>query len=228
VGRLSGLLDMGWRRRLGAVAVALLVAGCDGSDKVPTRLLGGSAPPAPPSVLDSLDGAVMTTARFLPETDTRAAACAARFGKDDRPRHPIVERIGVDGRSLTFATGPRLFACDGAAGAREGSANACGGSAGKREGGALTDPRLELANCTDASGDTVAFVWIEPGEGVSYVGVERDGWTEIYPTRARLPVRVATTEGIGKDNASLTLVVAHYTADGREVRKEDVEAHVAG
>jgi hypothetical protein len=216
------------RRLVGAAAVTLLLVGCSGGEKPPTRLLDGSPPPASPSALGAVDGAVMTIARTLPETDGRAVACGKRFGGGSGPPQPIVERIGVEGRSVTFSDGARIFACDTAAAAREGPADTCGGAAGKREGRLLTDPRLELANCTDADGDTVAFAWIEPGEKVGYVGVERDGWVEIYPARAGLPVRVATTEGIGDDDASLTLALTQYAADGREVRKEDVEAHVAG
>jgi hypothetical protein len=93
----------------------------------------------------------------------------------------------------------------------------------------LTDPRLDLANCTDADGNTVAFVWIEPKAGAAYVGVEHDGWTEIYPVRDdRLPVRVATTEGLDDGDEVLTLTASQYLNDGRNLRKEELEAHVAG
>jgi hypothetical protein len=181
-----------------------------------------------PSAVGAIDGSVMTIGHSLPPADDHAASCAKGFAKVDRSPQPIVERIGIEGRSVTFVEGSRVFACDAAAGAREGSPDSCGGAAGRREGGVLTDPRLDVANCIDADSHTVAFVWIEPAEDAGYLGVERDEWVEIYPTRAGLPVRVATTEGIGDDNSSLSLTVTQYAADGRELGEEGVRAQVAG
>jgi hypothetical protein len=215
------------RRRLLGAAAVLLLAGCGGGgNSTPTRLLDGSALPAVPSAVSAVDGAVMTIVHDLPATDERAVACVTGFGVGSP--EAVVERIGVEGRSVTFARGSRLFACDGAAGAREGSPASCGGGFGRQEGGRLTDPRLDLANCTDAHGATVAFVWIEPAPEAAYVAVDRDGWVEVYATRAGLPVRVATTEGIGAGTSSLSLTVTQYAGDGSEVRKDDVDAHVAG
>jgi hypothetical protein len=169
----------------------------------------------------------MTKVRALPPSADRAVACAHRFQQDPGPR--IVERVGVDGRSLSFAAGSRVFACDAAVAAREGPPASCGGSEGRRDGGALTDPRLDLANCEDEKGNTVAFVWVEPKAGAAYVGVEHDGWTEIYPVRGDLlPVRVATTEGLDADDEALTLTVSQYVNDGRNLRREELEAHVTG
>jgi hypothetical protein len=168
----------------------------------------------------------MTTVNYLPATDERAVACVTGFGVGSP--EVVVERIGADGRSVTFARGSRLFACDAAEGAREGSAASCGGAFGRREKGRLTDPRLDLADCTDAHGETVAFAWIEPAPEAAYVAVDRDGWVEVYATRAGLPVRVATTEGIGAGTSSLSLTATQYAGDGGEVRKDDVDAHVAG
>jgi hypothetical protein len=219
----------GRRRWLGAAAAAavLLLAACGGDgDAKPTRLLDGSALPAVPSAVGAVDGAVMTIVHDLPATDERAVTCVTGFGVGNPGA--VVERIGVDGRSVTFARGSRLFACDAAEGAREGSAASCGGAFGRRERGRLTDPRLDLANCTDADGESVAFVWIEPAPEAAYVAVDRDGWVEVYARRAGLPVRVATSEGIGGDTSSLGLTVTQYAGDGSELRKDDVDAHVAG
>ena len=214
-----------WLR--GAAAAVLLLGGCGGGGEAkPARLLDGSALPAVPSPLSAVDGAVMTIVHDLPATDERAVACVTGFGVGSP--EAVVERIGVDGRSVTFARGSRLFACDAATGAREGPAASCGGAFGRRERGRLTDPRLDLANCTDANGETVAFVWIEPAPGAAYVAVDRDGWVEVYATRAGLPVRVATTEGIGAGTSSLGLTASQYAGDGSEVRKDDVDTHVAG
>jgi hypothetical protein len=219
----------GRRRWLGAAAASavLLLAGCGGDgDAKPTRLLDGSALPALPSALSDGDAAVMTIVHDLPATDERAVACVTGFGVGSPD--VVVERIGADGRSVTFARGARVFACDAAEGAREGSAASCGGAFGRREKGRLTDPRLELANCTDAHGETVAFVWIEPEPEAAYVAADRDGWVEVYATRRGLPVRVSTTEGIGAGTSSLSLTVTQYAGDGSQLREEDIEAKVAG
>jgi hypothetical protein len=206
--------------------VLLAVAGCGGGGgELTTRLLDGSVPPAVAAAVAEVRGAVMTIARDVPAGADRATACARRLSERRAPS-PIVERIGVDGRSLTFADGSRVYACDAAAQAREGAAASCGGATGIRKNGALTDPRLDLANCTDADGAAVAFVWIEPSRNAAFVAVERDGWVEVYPVRAGLPVRVATTEGI--DGSSVGLTVKQYADDGSEVLRNDIQAHVAG
>jgi hypothetical protein len=217
----------GRRRPASAVAALLLLAGCGGAGDAPSRLIDGSFPPPLPAALGNVDDAVMTKVRTLPPSADGAVACAGRFQQDSGSR--IVERIGVDGRSLSFAARSRVFACDAAAAAREGPPGSCGGAEGKREAGALTDPRLDLANCTDADGDTVAFVWVEPKAGAAYVGVGRDAWTEIYPVHHDgLPVRVATTQGIDGGHAALSLTVSQYADDGRKLGKEELQAQVAG
>jgi hypothetical protein len=218
----------GRRRPASAVAALLLLAGCGGDgDAAPSRLLDGSTPPAVPTALDEVDDPVMTDVRTLPPSGAPAVACADRFQQD--PGSPIVERIGVDGRSLSFAAGSHVFACDAAAAAREGPPASCGGAAGRREAGAVTDPRLDLANCTDPDGNTVAFVSVEPEAGAAYLGVDRGGWTEVYPVRDdRLPVRVATTRGIDPDRSALRLTVTQYTGHGNNLGKEALQAQVAG
>jgi hypothetical protein len=217
------------RRRpaFAAAAALLLLAGCAGGHEAPSRLLDGTRPERVPAVLDGIDGAVMTKLRAAAPSSAEAAACGRRFHEHARP--PIAERVGVDGRSLTFATGTRVFACDAAAAAREGAAARCGGSEGRREAGALTDARLDLANCTNADGDTVGFVWVQPKTGAAFVAVNRDGWTEVYPVGdGGLPVRVATAEGIDAGGSALAVTVTQYATDGRILGKEELQAQAAG
>jgi hypothetical protein len=178
--------------------------------------------------LRHVDGAVVTRARQLPAASRAVRRCAARFRGVDLPTGEAVERTGVDGRSLTFATGPLVFSCDGAAAALEGDPRDCGGAAGKLAGGVLADGRLQLSNCLAASRDPVAFVWVEPRPGARWLAVRRDGWAEVYEARRGLPVRVATTDGVALSAASLTLRLAEYDADGTELGERELSFGVAG
>jgi hypothetical protein len=221
--------DRGRRRFVTAVALLLLIAGCGGDGGgEPTRLLDGSAPQTPPRALRQVKGAVLTTGHFLPASDALATACVDRLHANGTLPGPFVERIGVDGRSVTFPDGARLFACDAAAGAREGPAESCGGASGRRRGGVLVDPRLDAANCTDEDGDTVAFAWVEPAPDAEYVGIDRDGWIEVYAVRGGVPIRIATTDGIGDNDQSLGTTVIQYGPDGRRLQTEELSAQVAG
>ena len=218
------------RWRLPAAAALLLVAGCggDGGGDVPTRLVDGTEPQTLPRALRHVKGAVLTTGHFLPPSDATATACVERLHAARALPGPFVERIGVEGRSITFPDGARLFACGAAAGAREGSGASCGGASGRRRGGVLSDPRLDVGNCIDDDGQTVAFAWVEPASDAEYVGVDRGGWVEIYAARGGVPIRIATTEGIGDDDASLETRVIHYGVDGRQLRTDEFRAQVAG
>ena len=195
---------------------------------MPTRLLDGSTPETLPGALKRVKGAVLTTGHFLPASDARVAACVKRLHARGTLPGPFVERISIEGRSITFPDGSRLFACDAAAGAREGSAASCGGASGRLRGGALADPRLDVANCTDEDGHAVAFAWVEPAPDADYVGVDRDGWVEVYAARGGVPIRIATTDGIGGDDASLETTVIQYGADDRQLGTGEFRAQVAG
>ena len=94
--------------------------------------------------------------------------------------------------------------------------------------GRLLDPRLELAGCSTSSGDPIAFAWIEPGRRTRYVALHRNGFVEVYPVLAGLPVRVATTSDIDLDTSSASFEVSEYDADGRRIRSYTLDARVAG
>ncbi|MFN2470445.1 MAG: hypothetical protein ABR583_05545 [Gaiellaceae bacterium] len=230
MGRLARV-EQRWRRVVVATALLLLAAACGGghTNEVPERLVDGSRPPAAPAALARLSNPVMTRARvFDPRDQLNARRCLRSFGSFVQQAARAVERIGTEGRSLTLVAGPLLAACDAAAGAREGGARWCGGAAGKRRSGVLTDPRLDLANCVDAEGRAVGFTWIEPLEGAGWVAVERDGYFEVYPVAGGAPVRIATTDGIDAERSSLRFEVIQLAPDGRTLKREEVEAGVAG
>jgi hypothetical protein len=92
----------------------------------------------------------------------------------------------------------------------------------------LRDPRLDLAGCTTAEGDPVAFAWIEPSRDASFVAVRQRGYVEVYPVAGRLPVRVATTSGISLAESRATFEVSEHDATGALLRRSSVEARVAG
>jgi hypothetical protein len=206
---------------------------CAGSGGVegPVRLLDGSRAPAVPEALDSLpDRAVMTRVRVVrvrriePELleDCLRLVGPARAAPGDT----IVQRVGLDGASITFRRGRWLRGCDRAT--FEGRARRwCGGAVGRlRPDGRLFDPRLDLA-CRDADGRRLGFAWIDATPGARYVVVESRGHAEIYPTAGLLPVRL-TTSDVSNDTSSASFTVRQYAGDGREIASETLHSVVAG
>lgn len=142
----------------------------------------------------------------------------------------VVERVGVDGQSLTFATrsGTGVYACDGGVDpAGERPLPWCATVFGQRVEGRLLDPRLDVT-CRDRHGKPLAYAFVEPVPGAHWISVEQDGYVEVYEALAGLPVRVATTRHVEAGEARATFRVAQYDVHGRELVSGELEAAVAG
>ncbi len=198
----------------------------------PDRLSDGSTPPAVPAALAGIHGAVMTGSRVLRGQDFEAEPALDCIKDIPGGAPPAgVEAVTVDGHTLTFGTADRrrLVACDGAARQREPAGRWCGTAATRwLDGGAIEDPRLDLANCLNADGATVAFAWVVPAPRARWVVVDHDRFREIYDASSPFPIRVSTTDGIDSDTSAATIRVRSYDASGKEVGDETVNAQVAG
>lgn len=209
-----------------------LLSGCTGeTPPTPTTLMDGS-PARPPAVaLEDVDvPSVATVVRVTPggspRVDSNAASCIASIGS--QAEGAIVERVGVDGLSVTFLGSGRrtAHACDAASG-RSGTREAwCGHAFGRVEPGRPRDPRLSLS-CRSADGDPVAFAWIQPDSATTHVVVRRSGYAEVYAVAAGAPVRVTTADA---DLASsrATFAISEHARDGSRIRSYELEAQVAG
>lgn len=207
-----------------AAAAAVLAAGC-GHGGRPARLLDGRPAAHFRPVPDSVVGA----ARVLERADVDDCLSGA-----DRATVPadtlVVERIGVDSRSLTFANREqtRVYACDGgidAAGER--APPWCAAVFGELVDGRLLDPRLDVV-CRDRARRPLAYAFVDPVAGAHWIGVRQEGYVELYEVLAGLPVRVAGTRGVDVEDARATLEVAQYDAEGHELVHGTLEAAVAG
>jgi hypothetical protein len=207
-----------------AAAAAVLAAGC-GHGGRPARLLDGRPAAHFRPVPDSVVGA----ARVLERADLDDCLPAG-----ERATVPadtlVVERIGVDSRSLTFANREqtRVYACDGgidAAGER--APPWCAPVFGELVEGRLLDPRLDVV-CRDRARRPLAYAFVDPVAGAHWIGIRQKGYVELYEVLAGLPVRVAGTRGVDAENARATLEVAQYDAEGHELVHGTLEAAVAG
>jgi hypothetical protein len=208
-----------------AAAAAVLAAGCDDGAGRPARLLDGRPAAHFRPVPDSVVGA----GRVLQRADVDDCLTAA-----DRATIPadalVVERTGVDSRSLTFANRERtrVYACDGgidAAGER--APPWCSAVFGEVVDGRVLDPRLDVV-CRDRARRPLAYAFVEPVAGARWIGVREGGYVELYEVLAGLPVRVAGTRGVDLENARATFEVAQYDAEGHELVHGALEAAVAG
>jgi uncharacterized ParB-like nuclease family protein len=222
-----------WRPAAAATLLLAAAGGCGGSGlHPPDRLSDGSAPPAAPSALTGIHGAVMTGTRMLRGSDF--AAEPALDCIEDLPGGAppaAVETVTVDGHTLTFATADRqrLVACDGAARQREAAGRWCGTATTRwLDGGSIDDPRLDLANCLTADRAAVAYAWVVPTARARWLVVDHDHFREIYDAGGPFPVRVSTTDGIDDATSSATIRVRSYDTFGKEVGDETVNAQVAG
>ena len=208
--------------------VVCAAAAC-GSGRRPTQLLYGQ----PAARFPPVPGSVVAQGRVL-----RRSLLGQRFDsclfRGDSPSVAsdavVVERVGVDGESLSFANRDRtgVFACDGGIDpAGERPRPWCGAVFGELVEGRLLDPRLDVL-CRARSGAPLAYAFVEPVAGAQWVGVEQAGYTELYEVLAGLPVRIASTRGISTEQARATFAVHQYDAEGRELASGDLEAAVAG
>lgn len=156
-----------------------------------------------------------------------AGACLREWARAVRPTADVVERVGVQTESVTIRAGSGLYGCDNSPGPRENDRRWCGMSFGTLYGGHLRDPRLDIL-CTVADGSPVAFVWVEPTRRARYVVVRQQGFAEVYETTGRLPVRLATTEGVDVEEALATVDLSEHSGRGELIRRYMLEARVAG
>jgi len=214
-------------RRVGVLLVLLsaFVSGCDSGNGRPRELLYGEAAPE----FEPVPKSVVSIGRVLTGTalGRRFALCRpAGVPVDVR----VVERIGVDSESLTFADrrNRTLYSCDGGidpAGERQ--RPWCGGSAGRLVAGRLLDPRLDVA-CRDRDGKPLAYAWVVPAEAAHWIGVDQGRYTEVYEVLGRMPVRIATARGIDLARSRASFLVTQYDSQGKALIKGKLEAGVAG
>ena len=206
-------------------SLLLLAAACSSGGGRPEHLLDGRPAPEFRPVRDS----VISATRVLERLD--AQDCLAGLDREAVAANAIaVERIGVDGRSITYASrdGSHVYACDGGIDpAGERAPPWCGAVVGRRVHGRLLDPRLDVV-CVDLHHRALAYAFVEPVANARWIGVRQDGYVELYEVLAGLPVRVETTHGIDVENARAVFVVVQYDSEGHELVRETLEAAVAG
>jgi hypothetical protein len=146
------------------------------------------------------------------------------------PDAVVVERVGVDGESLTFPNrrGTGVYACDGGVDpVGERARPWCGAVFGELVDGRLLDPRLDVL-CRTRKGAPLAYAFVQPVAGAHWIGVAQDGYTELYEVLAGLPVRIASTRDVSLDAARARFRVSQYDLVGRLLERGDLEAAVAG
>ena len=217
--------------RLRVAALLLVVvaaAACDSGGRPRKLLYGESAAEFRP-----VAGSVVTRARVLRRAThgARFDACLVSADADAVAADAVVvERVGVDGESLTFATrdGRGVYACDGGRDpAGERRLPWCGLVFGERSDGRLLDPRLDVG-CRDRRGRPLGYAFVEPIPAARWIGVAQHGYVEMYEALAGLPVRIASARGIDPAGARGSFRVRQYDARGRELLRADLEARVAG
>lgn len=142
----------------------------------------------------------------------------------------VVERVGIDGSSMTFADGPALHACDAIPrpfpdpdlATAHGS---CGGSVGRLQSGILRDPRLSL--CTADDHTVTAFAWMTPSTRTAWVAVKSHGSEQIFQTAGGLPVRVTTSDDVNPEGWA-TFEIEEYGRQGEQLRRYELHTAVAG
>jgi hypothetical protein len=217
---------LGLDRLMLASAVLLLAAGCGHVADRPAQLLDGT----PATRFRPIGASVIATGRLV-QLDDRADGCLAAIDQAEVAADtPAVERVGVDGESLTFASrdGSAVFACDGGVDpAGERSPPWCHTVVGELDDGRVLDPRLDVL-CRDRRRRPVAYAFVEPVAGARWIGVRHPGYVELYEALGELPVRVQTTTGVDLDNARATFELTQYDPEGHELTRGEMEASVAG
>lgn len=206
-----------------AAAAVVAAAGCGHGSGRPARLLDGR----PAAEFAPVPGSVVAAGRVL-QLSSLADCLPGTERANVPPDTPVVERVGVAGRSLTFASRTRVYACDGGIDpAAERPAPWCGAMFGELEAGRPADPRLDVL-CVDRAYEPLAYAFVDPVPGARWIGVGQDGYVELYEVLGGLPVRIASTRGIDLENARATFSLTQYDAEGRELVRGDMETAVAG
>lgn len=157
----------------------------------------------------------------------RLEACGLR---PRNKRATVVERVGLNGASLTFRVGASVNACDAIPHPardpdRPYEGIWCGSAVGRLDHGKLNDPRLDL--CTAEDGELTAFTWVQASSTAKWVVVNNGGVREVYEVVRSLPVRVTTTESV-QPTGSASFDIEEFSADGRKLRAYTLDASVAG
>jgi hypothetical protein len=193
----------------------------------PRDLVDGTRPPRLPSALADQPGTfVMTKVRVLPGRRVKRLTVECAAGDGPGPRTPVVERIGVHGRTITFRSRySSIHACDGNPHARPVYPPWCGGAAWTLRNGRVSDPRLDL--CYDKrSRPVIGFGWINPVRHAEWIVVDQRGYREVYSAAEGLPVRVSTGSGLGR-LGSATFHIAQYDVRGVLLVRKKVVAAIA-
>lgn len=212
-----------------AAVVLVRTAGDDETGGLPPTLVDGSAAHGEPAGLPQGVTGVLRVRRAGDLHTPGLEACLRLVGLGELPDGTaVVERIGVDGRSLTFRDrrAARLYGCDGNGGSPR-AERWCGAAVATLAGGRLLDPRLDIAGCRDPSGRAVAAAWLDPPSGATWLALERQRSREYYRVGGGLPVRVASVDA-ADGSSSATFTVTPYGPDGRAGRPRTIRAEVAG
>jgi hypothetical protein len=209
-----------------------LVVGCTAeTPSAPSKLIDGSRVRPLTIVLEGVDGSrvatvVRSTAAGAAASGRNARSCIAVTGVPGGG--PIVGRVGVSGRSITFfGPGRRTaHACDATSAGHPNDTGWCGQAFGQVHSGRLRDPRLSLS-CRSEDGDPVGFAWIQPAAATAYVVVRQSDYAEVYAVAGDAPVRV-TTSDVDLTSSGATFSISEHTEDGGQVRSYELEAQVAG
>jgi hypothetical protein len=206
------------------LVLALTAAACSsGGGGRPQRLLDGR----PAARLSAVRGSVLTAARVLRRADVDDSCLPRADVAEDAA---VVDRVGVDGESLTVANrdGTGVYACDGGVDpAGERRPPWCGVAFGELAEGRLLDPRLDVI-CRDRERRPLAYAFVDPVPRAHWIGIHHDGYVELYEVLAGLPVRVSTGDGVDTEKSRAVFAVSEYDAEGRELLATRMEAAVAG
>jgi hypothetical protein len=212
----------------GLLLMVMLAAACDGDGRQRHLLYGGRAAefrPVPGSAV--AEGRVLSRAALGSRLDTCLFSGERREVAADAT---VVERVGVEGESLTFADRGRtgVYACDGGVDpAGERRLPWCGTVFGEVVHRRLLDPRLDVL-CRTREGAALAYAFVEPVPDARWIGVRQQGYVELYEVLAGLPVRISSSRGVDVRTARAMFHVAQYDAQGRELVSGELEAAVAG
>jgi hypothetical protein len=213
--------------------VLVVSAACRDGTAAPLELADGSRPPALKLRLEDEPRSLILTqlwlvdpARVQPRTP--AADCLRGPARDARPTGPIVVRSSVYATSVTFRSESALHGCDDSTGLREGDRRWCGSSFGNLFEDRLRDSRLDMAGCSTVGGQRIATAWVEPLADTRFLVIEQKGFGEVYETAGGVAVRVATIGGFHDDPLGVTFHVSEHRADGRLLRRYELDALPAG
>jgi hypothetical protein len=211
---------------LSCVLAAITLPGLASASYVAT-LVDGTPAPRIPKLLKALGtdlvmtkvqvGTVSSMRPLMPGCPQVASAAGNR---------PVVERIGVSGRSVTFlVTRTEIAGCDRNPHARRFTGPWCGLAAWGYAGGRVVDPRLSICY-RDRGMPLAAFGWINPVRLARWIVVDQPGYREVYPVAAGLPVRVSTVSGLERSGGAV-FRTAQYDEHGVLLVRRKVVAAIA-